>query len=218
MERIQREHRSLSGLFVAVLSLALASVVTAATKQNPYEKPDGSWISIHGTVESVTPNTFMLDYGDGTITVEMDDGDRDADAYKLLSGDKVTVSGRIDDDFYERTKIEASSVFVEKLGTYFFASSRDEEDPAFSNVTVPVPISTVVVHGVVTEVNGDDFTIDTGTRNLTVDVEDLGYDPLDDEGYQKIRIGDFVKVGGPMDRAFFEGRQLMADYVVKQSS
>ncbi|MDZ7782331.1 MAG: hypothetical protein U5K56_05075 [Halioglobus sp.] len=69
-----------------------------------------------------------LDYGQGNITVEMDDSDRDADGYKLIEGDRITVSGVVDDDFYESTKIEAASVYVEELGTHFYASSIDEED------------------------------------------------------------------------------------------
>lgn len=48
-------------------------------------------------------------YGDGNITVEMDNDDRDADGYKLMKGDEVRVSGMIDDDFYNLTSIEASS-------------------------------------------------------------------------------------------------------------
>ncbi len=42
----------------------------------------------------------------------MDDWDDDADAYALLEGDEVTVSGRIDDNLYEIRTIEASRVYV----------------------------------------------------------------------------------------------------------
>ena len=50
-------------------------------------------ISVTGTVESVEADAFELNlaedmpHGGALITVEMDDGDRDADAYKLLPGD-----------------------------------------------------------------------------------------------------------------------------------
>ena len=71
--------------------------------RSPYTQPDDSWISL-------------------SVTVEMDDGDRDADAYKLLPGDKVNVVGKIDDNLFELISIEASSVYVEKLGTTFYAS------------------------------------------------------------------------------------------------
>ncbi|MDX1380313.1 MAG: hypothetical protein R3233_04290, partial [Xanthomonadales bacterium] len=101
---MNRMHNSLSK---SVYTVALAGCVTLAAaswsgavradEPNPYVKADDTWISISGTVDVVHPNSFVLDYGDGMVKVEMDDGDRDADAYKLLKGDKVTVSGRIDD-------------------------------------------------------------------------------------------------------------------------
>lgn len=40
----------------------------------------------------------------------MDDGDRDADAYKLMEGDTVTVNGFTNCDFLEGTELVATSV------------------------------------------------------------------------------------------------------------
>lgn len=211
----------LPGVLGAALAVpALAVLLTAsasAGEPNPYLKADDTWISISGTVDAVTADSFVLDYGDGTVRVEMDDGDRDADAYKLLKGDKVTVSGRIDDDFFETTKIEASSVFVENLGTTFYASAVDEEsyvtlDPS---AVPPLVISRTVVRGIVSKVNDDEFIIDTDSQLLRVDVSDMSFNPLDDEGYLKIDEGDRVKVIGEMDVNLFEGRELEADTIVK---
>lgn len=208
-------------LGTSLLAVCLATGVAVAESKenpNPYTKADDTWISISGTVKSVTADSFLLDYGDGIVTVEMDDGDRDADGYKLLAEDKVTVNGRIDDDFYETTKIEASSVYVEKLGTYFYASAADEEDYFYYSITTPVVISDTVVQGRVTAVAGDEFTVDTGLRKLTVDVDGMAYNPLDDEGYQKIQMGDRVRVHGSMDAGFFEKRELKASSITELSS
>lgn len=203
-------------LLVTTLSLSASAV---AGDIDPYLKADDSWITISGTVEAVQADRFTLDYGDGTITVEMDDGDRDADGYKLVNGDKVVVSGRIDDDFFEYTKIEAGSVYVENLGTTFFASSMDEESWGFveSNLAPPVMISRTVVSGIVTEVDSDagDFLINAGTRMIRVDVSDMPIDPLDDEGYLKVDEGDRVRVLGQIDTSLFEGRRLKADTVIE---
>ena len=196
------------GLVLAPAALALAG--------DPYMKGDDSWITVSGTVESVSPDRFILDYGEGLITVEMDDGDRDADAYKLISGDEVTVSGRIDDDFFERRSIEASSVYVEDLGTTFFASSLDEEDrgTAVVQVTYPVDVYGASVVGEVTEVFDEEFTVSYGNKAVRVDVDSLGYDPLDDDGYQQIDVGDIVKVTGRFDTEIFTGRELEANTVI----
>ncbi len=200
----------LASLFIIVAGLFLTN---SAMAKNPYTKPDDSWISISGTVDSVSPDSFILNYGDGVIKVEMDDGDRDADAYKLVAGDKVTVNGMIDDDFYETTKIEASSVYVENLGTTFFASAIDEED--YLVTTTPIVVPSVTLQGTVTAVKDDEFTVDTGLQSTIVDVEEMAYNPLDMEGYQRIEVGDYVRVIGTMEDDFFEARKLKADAIVE---
>ena len=197
---------------VCVLALVLPTDFATA-KTNPYEEPNNAWISISGKVKTVSPDAFTLDYGEGKVLVEMDDGDRDADAYKLIPGDEVTVYGRIDDDLYETTKIEAGSVYVDKLGTYFYASSVDEEDFYYTSMIIPPIPSNTVVHGVVTDVDGREFTLDTGPTRLTVETEEMAYDPLDDEGYQKLEPGDMVRVVGRLNDSFFEGREFVADSV-----
>ena len=199
--------------FVSIATLVLF-VAVPAMAEDPYVEPDDSWISLSGTVKAVTADAFTLDYGKGMITVEMDDGDRDADGYKLIEGDKVTVNGVIDDGLFETRTIEASSVYVEKLDTYFYASAADEEGDAFVTYWSPVVVSRTVVQGTVTEVNDEEFVLNTGARSITVEVEEMPYNPLDDEGYQKVDVGDRVSVTGTMDYDLFEGRELVADSLV----
>jgi len=199
-----------------VAACVLGACVSAPVlAEEPYMKPDDTWISISGTIEHVERDAFTLDYGEGIISVEMDDGDRDADGYKLMEGDKVTVNGRVDDDLFETTTIEASSVYVEGIGTTFYASAVDEEDAyALVTITTPIVVSATVVEGRVTDVNDEEFSVDTGPRQIRIDVSEMPYNPLDDKGYQKLQKGDRVRVGGHMEDDFLEGRELMADSVV----
>jgi len=176
--------RRLTMIAATTFAIVLLTATTAAAS-NPYALSDETWISLSGEVEDVSPNSFLLDFGEGSITVEMDDGDRDADAYGLYRGDDVVVTGKIDDGFFEKTTIEASSVYVQKLGTYFFSSAADEEDDFFVRSTVPFETSSALVQGVVGSVSDDEFTIDNGMREMTVVVDQMAFDPLDDEGYQK---------------------------------
>ena len=197
-----------------ILGLAIAAGFSLPLLAQEVETaPDDTWISTTGVVESVRPDEFDMDYGEGVITVEFDDGDRDADAYVLDEGDRVTVYGLIDDDFFESRTIEASSVFVENIGTYFYASSVDEED-SFVDIKTPVDLSDVVIQGIVTSVSEEEFEIDTGARRLTVEVEDMYYNPLDDVGYQRVEVGDRVSVTGEIDDDLFEGREVVAESVV----
>lgn len=156
---------------------------------------------------------MQLDYDGGYVTVEMDDFSPDPDGYKLLEGHEVTVYGRIDDDTFETTTIEASSVWVEGLQTYFYANSADEESmPAavtFTSVDYDLKVT-----GLITDVDIDEFTIDTGSREMRVDTDELGYDPLDDEGYQQLDEGDHVSVTGNINNDWWDTRELMAESVV----
>ena len=184
-----------------------------ASAQDPYEKADGSYISLSGTVTSSTPSSFVLDYGEGLVTVKMDDWDWYGDAYGILPEDDVTVYGYVDDDLYETTTIEASSVYVEDINTYYYASGADEESTAYVSTTWYDYDYTVT--GVVDSVSGREFTVDTGTRQMTVDTWQLGYNPLDEEGFLKIEKGDRVTVYGDLDLDVFGDREISAEAIVK---
>jgi uncharacterized protein YdeI (BOF family) len=136
---------------------------TTASAQNSCAKPDGAWINISGTVERVMADAIVLNYGKGAITVAMDDVDRDAGAYELVAGDKVTVNGKIDDDFFDKASMEACSIYVVKLGTTFFARSADEE-AHWVSIADPVVVSAVTLQGPVTAVDKEKFTMNTGPR------------------------------------------------------
>lgn len=204
-------HTTRNTLLATALTIGLMPLAQA--KPDPYAKPDRSWISLSGEVSTVTPDTFLLDYGEGAVTVEMDDFDNDADAYHLVKGDDVTVYGRVDDDTFETTTIEASSVWVSGLNTYFYASSADEEDLP-PEVTFSYTDSDLQVTGTVETIEGREFTIDTGTREMRADTAELGYNPFDDEGYQKIAVGDRVSITGDLDKDWWERRELMTDSIL----
>jgi len=201
------------------LSLAIASalaVAPAATlaAESPYLAEDGSWITLSGKVTSTTSDTFMLDYGEGLATVEMDDWDWFEESGEVLPGDEVTVYGEVDDDTFESAKIEASSVYVDSLGTYFYASAADEESFTDLDVAPTIDLGQIILTGTVTGIDGTEFTIDSGDQKMTVDTALMPYDPMDNEGYQQIEKGDQVTVTGDVDVDTFDAAELMADTVV----
>lgn len=201
--------RVLKMLLVSAMVLALTSTAMA---KDPYTAENNSWISLDGTVVSSGDSVFELDYGTGIVTVEMDDWDWYGEAAPLLEGDKVTVYGRVDDDLYELASIEASSVYVENLNTYFYASDIDEED-----VVIPTRVTGTTglnVQGIITDKIGREFTLDTGVKKVKVDTIEMGYNPLDDKGFQQLDKGDFVQVIGTLDVDFFEKAEIMADSVI----
>ncbi|HBX36429.1 MAG TPA: hypothetical protein DEG76_03635 [Pseudohongiella sp.] len=195
------------------------SAAAAAQTQSPYLQPDDTWISLSGTVESVTADSFLLDYGRASVTVEMDDGDRDADGYKLMEGDKVVVNGLIDDDFFEMTTIEASSVYVESINSYFYASPVDEEAFAFFDpiVTVVDPImdGDATIQGTITAVEPleEEIVLNSDGRLMIVEVDELGYDALDNVGYLQLDVGDEVVISGTMTEEMFEDHLFVAENI-----
>lgn len=197
-------------------SLMLIGILASpAIAQNPETQPDDSWISLSGTATEALADSFTLDYGEGTVTVEMDELGWDwyDTNFQFIEGDEVTVYGEVDDDLYETATIEASSVYDKTLNTYYYADSVDEGDGLYT-WNLDDDLNDVTIRGTVTSVNGREFTIDRGVQEMTVDTIAMTYNPVDDEGFQQIDVGDRVSVNGEIDADVFENRELMADWII----
>ena len=196
------------------ITFGSAASTTALAADNPYARPDGTWVSLSGTAVETGPDGFLLDYGQGQILVEMDDWNwYDHEGQGLIDGDEVRVFGEVDDDFAQLTTIEASSVYVRGLGSYFYANPADEE--AFRYIdNDPIVVGTIEFIGTVSSVDGRTFTLDTGPQEITVDTNGLPYNPMDDLGFQKIEEGDLVSVSGTIDEDLIDDGELVADLIV----
>jgi len=197
--------------------LGLAALPAAAQQTDAGQLAtvgDRDWISVTGRVKATAGTHFTLDYGAGDITVEVDNHawyqDKKAD---FLPGDRVTVTGRIDDDVYHRRTIEASSVYLDKLNAYYYADPADEEGGfyAYPMARYAENDEWVGITGTVLSKNDDGFTLASGAQTLRVDTGDVDRPPLVD-------VGDRVSVYGEMDDAdLFEGREILATSVVTLS-
>lgn len=204
-------------ILLILLSLSVYSFSALAEFS---EKTNGEFVTISGKVTDVKANSFNLNVDGKKILVEMDDYGWGADGYKLVNGDQVVVSGRVDKDLFENKKVEAGSVYVKNLDTYFFANSSDEEDvPVISTTYSLVPTlpegAMVDVQGKITKINGREMTVDTGIRKVTVDTDNMIYNPLDKEGFTKLSVGDRVRASGKVDDDFFEGKEVKANFVTE---
>ncbi len=208
----------------ALTAASLTAISLApAHGQDPYEKPDESWISISGSVAAAADAYFTLDYGDGLITVEMDDWDWYQEGSLISAGENVTVYGRVDDSFYEARTIDADSVYVADRNTYFHANDADEEGDIhyryayYYSPALAVEGSWVTVSGAVKDVTGRELTLDTGVRDIKVDTDEMLYNPFDDVGYQQIDVGDTISVYGQLDDDLFEQREIKAETITSFS-
>ena len=203
----------------ALLFAFLFLLIPQAEAKSPYSAKytNMSRITLTGEITDVQHEKFMLDYGDGVITVEMDDWDSYDEADYFSPGERVTVFGVIDNDWYHKKTIEADSVYAYQRDTFYDANPIDEEDTtiwrvSYANTYKPTIMdgTWLTVIGKVKSINGNEFMLDTGIRNLQVDTDPLGYNPFDDIGIQKIIPGDVVKVSGKLDKDLFERNEIQA--------
>ncbi|MFP3942526.1 MAG: hypothetical protein ACLFWF_01440 [Alphaproteobacteria bacterium] len=185
-------------------------------KPEAHEKTGRSWISLSGTVAESEPGGFTLDYGEGLIEVELKGRDLFDQTNRIMPGEKVRIYAAIKDDLYERRRIEADSVYVLDRQSFYFSDAEDEPLAYFlTGDPGDLPEGTwVSVSGIVKEINGREFVLDTGIYDIEVDTDELGYNPLDEVGLQRIREGDQVYVSGPLDDQFFEDNEILAQTVV----
>lgn len=197
---------------------AIAMAATPALAQMPAQADDDEWLTLSGTVESVSGDMFMLDYGSNSLPVEMDDFDW-YNENVVLPGDEVSVTGRMDDDFLQTRRLEASSVYVDKLRTRYFASASDEEGGIDPMMYIgPVDTDGMDITGYVTAIAGDEMTVDSGVLEYKVDAGELYYDPFDADGLSRIDLGDRVSVSGRFDDSdFFDTPEIDATAITELS-
>jgi len=209
----------------AILSTAAALVLPfgAASAQigGMYDKDvparDGAEVAISGEVARASASTFQLDYGEGEVLVEMDDYDFDADAAPLEDGDRVTVYGYVDTGFFETRSIEASSVWNAESNSFHYASGADEEmDYAlYAYPALEHDGAGITMTGVISSVDGREFVLSPAVGgDVEVDTAAMNYNPLDNEGMQRLDPGDRVSVSGQLDDALFEDTELSAESIL----
>jgi len=187
-----------------------------ATEQKVSSATNGEWLTLTGKVKDVSADEFKLDYGQDAIHVEMD-GFGTLDGNPIHEGDHVTVSGLIDADFLQNKTIEASSVYVDSLGTYFYADPADEEDAYLSYFSTQAADQGdwLALTGTVQKISDDQITLDIGSKTLTVDTDDLAYDVNEEDSPWELSEGDRVSITGKIDDAdLFDQRELNATSLV----
>lgn len=197
---------------------ASANTSTSATATSSgmslAQMQDDAYVVVDGTVGEISGDEFTLNMTNGSIVVELDRFDWDGDETKYLTvGESVTVTGFIDDDFLEGREIEATQVLLNDSYVYYYTGDAmpsyevSMQDGAYISTT-----------GQVSNLNGDEFIVTNRNSQIKVDVSELGYDPTDEEGLQKIENGDTVYVYGNYDKGVFEANELVAQGIIKYTN
>lgn len=201
-------------------ALVSALITTPALASNvAQQNPDNSTISVSGTVaKAEAQDSFVLDYGTGTVRIEMDDWNKVNKPGKVLEGDKVRVKGRVDRDMEETATIEAKSVYLPNLGIRFEQSAADEESMVGVDLSSQqsVIVGDVTLTGRVESIDDRLFTLNTGDQAVTVDTTKMDYNPLKKPGLRDraVTVGDRVMVQGSLSSDLFELGKMRADSIM----
>ncbi len=194
----------------AIVSIAAATAAAPlSAKEKLSNMEDGNWVTISGTVEEVGDDYLNLNYGDKTVRVDMSDRDWFEDSKSLLKGEQISIVGKVDENLFSKNSIEAESVYVKGMNSYFFTAKSANTTPmAVVFQFEEVEQNPVNLTGTVESIDGEEFVLDTGVITMTVDTDELGYDPFDDEGFQKVTVGDRVQVAGELDFGVLEDTEV----------
>lgn len=168
--------------------------------------PDESWITLSGEVQSVQDGSFTLDYGTGSVTVEVGGWGRFGDLRDRLSGKQVSVQGEVDDDLFGATRVEASSVYVKDLQTYFFTRASEDDAVFWFDLARPGEDADATLRGTISSVGNDAFTVDTGQQQIRVNTTVL----RDAEKRKPLQQGMLVRVTGDLASDFLDSREMTA--------
>lgn len=206
---------SLGLLLLPAASQESEATVKEPAKVSPWQKSDGEWITISGKVTSAGVNLFVLDYGKGAITVEIDDYDRDLEGFNIVKDDKVIVVGRVDADEGQKRTIEASSVYVKSIGKSFFASADDEEEAVVKLRKATLEGRQLALKGKVTMVAKDFLTLDTGYQLIDVSTQAINGQAITEDKKVTVKVGDKITVLGAVTDGFLDSNKLMASQIIE---
>jgi len=227
----------MTSTFIAGLAAGMVATPASAQQKLPgYE--GGESITITGDIQSINDGAdeFMLSYGtNNSITVEMPGWDWGDKTQNLQTGETVSVTGEVDNGFFEDREIEADTVYVYDRYV-FYTIGMDGQQTASNNnrsnnnrtqnmnsspmnyTFSEAPEGTwITVSGEVENVDGREFTLNTGNNKISIDTMGMNYNPLDGSGYQQIENGDQVYITGEVDNMLFDEREIAANTIIQMN-
>ena len=192
----------------AALIIASLGGGLQAQQTSPYRLKNGDEIKLAGKVSNAKANTFLLDYGRGSITVELDDYDSYEEGLNIVDGDQVVVTGKVDADSGQKRTIEARRVLIPAIDLEIFASATDEEDTASKAFTQSLTDGTEVdLRGIIKNIDKKVITIQSSKGRVEVH---LG--SVKGQERETFYLGQAVSVTG-----VFKNRLIRKDMIFAES-
>ena len=179
-----------------------------AEQKSPYQLKNGDEIELAGKVSKAAAKTFLLNYGKGTITVELDDYDSYEEGFNIVDGDQVIVAGKIDADPGQKRTIEARRVSIPAIDLEIYASATDEEDTASKAFTQSLSDGTEIdLRGIIKNIDKKVITIQSSKGRVEIH---LGR--VKGQKRETFYLGQAVRVTG-----FFKNRWFRKDMIFAES-
>jgi len=187
-----------------------------------YVEGEYGYVTLSGTVSKILDNDrFVLDYGNGITQVDCDDALHDLlkrSPRKIKTGDKVTVSGKIDNSWFTKREILVSSILhITDNYTLLYKRPKIESGEDVPAVIIGVAKPSlfldgqVALTGIVSEVSDEDsFTL--RYEDGTIQVNASGIKIPDSN---RIVGGNVVTVYGKINNSFFKDRTITAATIEK---
>ncbi len=199
--------------FAETITNAGTNITTGRTADSYVEGRYG-YVTLSGTVSEILDgDQFELDYGNGVTQVDYDDALHDLfqkNGHKIKTGDKVTVTGKIDNSWFTKHEILVSSI-IHISDDYIILYKRPSaEAPAIAGAPLFLD-GQVALTGIVSGV-AYDGSLTLHYEGGTIQVDASGIKIPDNN---RIVSGDVVTVYGKIDNSFFESRAITAGKIEK---
>ena len=230
-----RDWHAIGVLFIAALVISVAFVETGSSKadqntgtniqtgrtDSSYVEGKYGYVTISGTVSKVLDSDrFELDYGNGITQVDYDDALHDLfkkTDRKIMVGDKVTVTGKIDNKWFSKREILVSSILHitnNYIRLYKRPAAHTEGDvPVIAGIADPSLLQNgrVALTGIISGVAfAGNFTLRYADGTIQVNASGINIPENN-----RIFTGDVVTVYGKIDNSFFKDRSITAETVEK---
>ena len=188
-----------------LLVIAFFGSPLQAELKSPFQMKNGAEIRLAGEVTKAGAHSFKLDYGKGSILIEVDDYDSYEEGYNVEIGDQVVVWGKVDADPGETRTIEASEVYIPSVDLRIEVCADDEEDPRDRAIAQRLSNGTKVeLQGVIKNIKSEVCTIQCSKGNLEIHLSSLGK-----QQRKNLLLGQAIKVSG-----VYKNRLLRNDMIV----
>jgi uncharacterized protein YdeI (BOF family) len=208
-------------------SPAPAATAVEAVEDGNVKFQNDAYINLSGTVAAIKDSdTFELKHTGGSIMVDTNDTwpDLFADntATLLKAGDRVSVTGRVDNNMFSSNEIEAyqltvnGSTFDRVYTNQDYAPGNDDDYMAYYNsygagleddqdVRLSGKISRVI--------DTESFTLRYGNGEIKVKTDEVDF-----SNTPNLKVGDSVVVFGEVDDGWFQKKELEADRIMLSRS